>query len=175
MYIYCFLERGSRAFISFRKEYVISRKAQNYCFQDTCTHLVFRLESTAPWVTHRNRPWRPSEKPKRGFLQGLRGNKGARLGFTSLLVRSFNLAIIPKTSFKKKKKERKELPLPHPKPTCSYLFGSATEGMLYIPQFNTKLKISSFFREWNEVSKNRRTSDFKKGPPSSRIKRPWQS
>lgn len=108
MYIYCFLERGSRAFISFRKEYVISRKAQNYCFQDTCTHLVFRLESTAPWVTHRNRPWRPSEKPKRGFLQGLRGNKGARLGFTSLLVRSFNLAIIPKTSFKKKKKRKEK-------------------------------------------------------------------
>lgn len=116
MYIYCFLEKGSRAFISFRKEYVISRKAQNYCFQGTCTHLVFRLESTAPWVTHRNRPWRPSEKPRRGFLQGPRGNKGARLGFTSLLVRSFNLATIPKTSFKKK--GRKELPLPHPKHTC---------------------------------------------------------
>lgn len=173
MYKGCFLERGSRAFIRFRKEYVISRKAQNYCFQGTCTHLVFRLESTAPWVTHRNRPWRPSEKPTRGFLQGPQGNKGARLGFTSLLVRSFYLAIIPKTSFKKK--GRKELRLPHPKHTCSYLFGSATEGMLYIPQFNTKLKIPSFFREWNEVSKNPRISDFKKGPPSSRIKRPWQS
>lgn len=106
MYMYCFLERGSRAFISFRTEYVVSTKAQNYCFQGTCTHFVFRLDSTAPWVTHRNRPWRPSEKPKRGCLQGPRGNKGARLGFTSLLVRSSNLAVSPKTSFKKKKKKR---------------------------------------------------------------------
>lgn len=62
----CFLGRGSTAFISFKKEYVISREVKNYYFQCTppliwfsfsvFSVLVHQLEYTAPWVTHRNKP-----------------------------------------------------------------------------------------------------------------------
>lgn len=102
MYAFCFPGRGSTAFIGFQKECVIAKKVQNYCFQGPCTHLAFKSKGTAPWVTHRNRPWRPSEEPETGFLRGPAGKKGVHVGFTSLLVRSFDLAIIPKTSFKKR-------------------------------------------------------------------------
>lgn len=103
-YAFCFLGRGPTAFIRFQKACVVSRKVQNYCFQGPCTHLTFNSKGTAPWVTHRTGPEGHQRNQRQASCEGQQGRRAfVRVGFTSLLVRSFNLAIIPKTSFQKKR------------------------------------------------------------------------